>query len=109
MIKKEKIKEWLNEKKEKGVNWCVTNRGKIFFGLGMAAAGVGFLAAEKLHEPKEGAIGYTPNGEDLDARIFVRDRFGRESNMLNVRYRKSDSDLLLGMSDAIGKFCNSGD
>lgn len=109
MIKKEKIKEWLNEKKEKGVNWCVTNRGKIFFGLGMAAAGVGFLAAEKMFEPRSGRIECIPCDGDLEARIFVKDRFGKESNMLNVRYDKNFSDDLLEISDAIGKFCNSGD
>lgn len=86
----EKQKEWCQNKVEKGKKWLKKNKGAIGFGLGAATMTALYLLAEKLDEPKGGNIIYTRRLEDdkpnMMASVYYKNRFGKEKNLLNIRY-----------------------
>lgn len=84
----EKTKKWCKNKIEKGKEWFKENRLAIGFGLGSASALASVMLIDKLCEPKEGAIEFIPKEDEnyASARIFYKDRFGKEYNPLNIGY-----------------------
>lgn len=93
----EKQKKWCQNKVEKGKEWLKKNKGAIGFGLGAATMTALYLLAEKLDEPQEGNITYMRHLEDgkpdITARVYYKNRFGKEKNPLNIRYGYTDPEL----------------
>lgn len=94
----ENQKKWCHEKVEEGKKWISKNQRSICFSLGIGTMAAFYLIMEKLNSPKQGAICFGRDENDLDraiGQVWYKDQLGREHHFMNIDYEQGDKSAIL--------------